>query len=114
MCCCRGPWSAATNITRSSTTRSAGRCRRDLNGKRVGVRAYTQTTGAWVRGFLARDYGIDVERVRWVTFEDAHVAEYQDPPTATRAAAGKEIARGCCSTASSTRRWWATSCRIRA
>src|SRR5215469_6790557 len=24
-----------------------------LAGKRVGVRAYTQTTGAWVRGFLA-------------------------------------------------------------
>ena len=47
---------------------------RDLNGKRVGVRAYTQTTGAWVRGFLAEDYGIDVERVHWVTFEDAHVA----------------------------------------
>src|SRR4051812_2608943 len=28
---------------------------RDLNGRRVGVRAYTQTTGAWVRGFLAQD-----------------------------------------------------------
>ena len=27
---------------------------RDLNGKRVGVRAYTQTTGAWVRGFLRK------------------------------------------------------------
>ena len=24
----------------------------DLPGRRVGVRAYTQTTGAWVRGFL--------------------------------------------------------------
>ena len=31
----------------------------DLAGKRVGVRAYTQTTGAWVRGFLADDYGVD-------------------------------------------------------
>src|SRR5580700_6976416 len=29
----------------------------DLNGRRVGVRAYTQTTGAWVRGFLHEDYG---------------------------------------------------------
>src|SRR5207237_2214230 len=36
----------------------------DLTGKRVGVRAYTQTTGAWVRGFLAEDYGVDIERVR--------------------------------------------------
>src|SRR5487761_48587 len=31
----------------------------DLNGRRVGVRAYTQTTGAWVRGFLQEDYGVD-------------------------------------------------------
>src|ERR1700754_2592380 len=44
----------------------------DLNGKRVGVRAYTQTTGAWVRGFLAEQYGVDPTRVTWVTFEDAH------------------------------------------
>ena len=35
----------------------------DLNGKRVGVRAYTQTTGAWVRGFLSDDYGIDPAKV---------------------------------------------------
>ena len=40
---------------------------RDLTGKRVGVRAYTQTTGAWVRGFLSDDYGVDCARVHWVT-----------------------------------------------
>lgn len=28
---------------------------------------------------------------KWVTFEDPHVAEYADPPTALRAAAGKSI-----------------------
>jgi 4,5-dihydroxyphthalate decarboxylase len=64
---------------------------RDLNGKRVGVRAYTQTTGAWVRGFLGEDYGIDVERVNWVTFEDAHVPRYNDPAFVERAASGKTI-----------------------
>jgi 4,5-dihydroxyphthalate decarboxylase len=62
-----------------------------LTGKRVGVRAYTQTTGAWVRGFLAEDYGVDIERVRWVTFEDAHVARYRDPEFAERAPQGKTI-----------------------
>ena len=36
----------------------------DLNGRKVGVRAYTQTTGAWVRGFLEEDYGVDFRRVR--------------------------------------------------
>jgi len=63
----------------------------DLNGKRVGVRAYTQTTGAWVRGFLADDYGIDLDRVTWVTFEDPHLAEYHDPPVVERAPAGKTL-----------------------
>src|SRR5262249_25002352 len=42
----------------------------DLAGKRIGVRAYTQTTGAWVRGFLSDDYGVEIGGVRWVTFED--------------------------------------------
>ncbi|MSP93943.1 MAG: hypothetical protein EXR00_01630 [Alphaproteobacteria bacterium] len=64
---------------------------RDLNGKRVGVRAYTQTTGAWVRGFLAEDYGVDLDSIVWVTFEDPHVAEYKDPPIVERAPEGKII-----------------------
>src|SRR5262245_7566235 len=64
---------------------------RDLTGKRVGVRAYTQTTGAWVRGFLAEDYGVDIERVNWVTFEDAHIARYRDPAFVERAPEGKTI-----------------------
>jgi 4,5-dihydroxyphthalate decarboxylase len=62
-----------------------------LNGKRVGVRAYTQTTGCWVRGFLAEDYGVDLTRVTWVTFEDPHLAEYKDPPGIVRAPEGKTI-----------------------
>jgi 4,5-dihydroxyphthalate decarboxylase len=63
----------------------------ELHGKRVGVRAYTQTTGMWVRGMLAALYGMDVEKVSWVTFEDGHIAEYKDPPFVTRAAPGKQI-----------------------
>jgi 4,5-dihydroxyphthalate decarboxylase len=63
----------------------------DLHGKRVGVRAYTQTTGMWVRGMLAELYGMDVEKVNWVTFEDGHIAEYKDPPFVTRAAPGKQL-----------------------
>jgi 4,5-dihydroxyphthalate decarboxylase len=63
----------------------------DLNGKRVGVRAYTQTTGCWVRGFLAQDYGVDLNTVTWVTFEDPHLAEYDDPASVVRAPEGKTI-----------------------
>jgi 4,5-dihydroxyphthalate decarboxylase len=63
----------------------------ELHGKRVGVRAYTQTTGMWVRGMLAALYGMDVEKVNWVTFEDGHIAEYKDPPFVSRAAPGKQL-----------------------
>ena len=65
----------------------------ELAGKRVGVRAYTVTTGAWVRGFLADDYGVDPTAIRWVSFEDPHLAEYQDPDFVTRAPTGKTLAQ---------------------
>ena len=61
----------------------------DLNGKRVGIRSFTTTTGAWLRGILANDYGVDLDSIDWVTFEDAHVAEFID--TTKRAPAGKQI-----------------------
>jgi 4,5-dihydroxyphthalate decarboxylase len=63
----------------------------ELNGKRVGIRAYSVTTAAWVRGVLQNDYGVDLNSIHWVTFEDPHVAEYTDPPTAVRAPAGKSM-----------------------
>jgi 4,5-dihydroxyphthalate decarboxylase len=63
----------------------------DVNGRRVGVRAYTQTTGAWVRGFLQEDYGVDIRSIQWITFEDPHVAEYIDPPWVQRAPEGKKL-----------------------
>ena len=63
----------------------------DLMGKRVGVRAYTQTTGAWVRGFLTDDYGVDPTKVHWVTFEDPHLAEFKDPGFVTRAPESKTL-----------------------
>jgi 4,5-dihydroxyphthalate decarboxylase len=62
---------------------------RDLEGKRVGIRSFTTTTGAWLRGILANDYGVDLNSIRWVTFEEAHVAEFQD--NTERAPAGKQI-----------------------
>ena len=61
----------------------------DLNGKRVGIRSFTTTTGAWLRGILANDHGVDLNSIDWVTFEDAHVAEFRD--TTRRAPAGKQI-----------------------
>ncbi|MBR0816464.1 ABC transporter substrate-binding protein [Bradyrhizobium liaoningense] len=61
----------------------------DLEGKRVGIRSFTTTTGAWIRGILANDYGVNLDKIRWVTFEDPHVAEYVD--TTERAPKDKKI-----------------------
>jgi 4,5-dihydroxyphthalate decarboxylase len=61
----------------------------DLNGRRVGIRSFTTTTGAWLRGILANDHGADLGSIDWVTFEDAHVAEFRD--TTKRAPAGRQI-----------------------
>jgi 4,5-dihydroxyphthalate decarboxylase len=63
---------------------------KDLAGRRVGIRSHSVTTVAWVRGILQNDYGVDPGGVRWVTFEDAHVAEVRDPPGYERAGAGKD------------------------
>ena len=62
-----------------------------LQGKRIGVRSYSVTTGAWIRGILMQDHGVDITKVQWVTFEEAHVAESQDPPNVQRAPAGKSL-----------------------
>ena len=52
---------------------------KDLEGKRVGVRAYTVTTGVWARGILATEYGVDLDKITWVVVDEEHVQEYQKP-----------------------------------
>jgi 4,5-dihydroxyphthalate decarboxylase len=64
---------------------------KQLEGKRVGVRSYSVTTGAWIRGILSGDYGVDLSKIQWITYEEAHVAEFRDPPNVQRAPAGKDI-----------------------
>lgn len=75
------------NFHHGSIFRPAGsqvREPKDLAGKRVGVRSYTQTTGLWVRGVLAEDYGLDSDEVTWVTTEEPHVREYIEPANVER------------------------------
>jgi 4,5-dihydroxyphthalate decarboxylase len=63
----------------------------DLRGKKIGVRAWSQTTGIWVRGILLDEYGVDHRDITWVTEEDAHVQEYVDPPNVVRIAPGQDL-----------------------
>ncbi len=62
---------------------------RTLEGKRVAVRSYTQTTGVWVRGILQDEYGVDLNKLKWVCWDDPHLAEYTDPAELVERA-GKE------------------------
>jgi 4,5-dihydroxyphthalate decarboxylase len=57
---------------------------RDLEGRRVGVRAYTTTTAVWIRALLQDQFGIDSDRVEWATVEEGHVAGVPDPPNVRR------------------------------
>jgi 4,5-dihydroxyphthalate decarboxylase len=66
---------------------------RDIEGRRVGVRTYAQTTGLWVRGVLQHEYGVDLDKVTWMTIEDAHVPEFHEPANCERLPAGSDLAR---------------------
>lgn len=62
---------------------------RDLEGMRVGVRSITSSTVVWLRGILANDHGVDLSSITWVSFEEPHLAEYDDPTI--RAPQGRQI-----------------------
>src|SRR5262249_5635082 len=72
-------------------TRSGIREPKDLEGRRVGLRAYTQTTPLWVRGVLQHEYGVNLDKITWVAFEEAHVKAYLSPPNVEMAPAGKTL-----------------------
>jgi 4,5-dihydroxyphthalate decarboxylase len=65
---------------------------KDLEGKRVGVRAYSVTTGAWTRGILIADYGLDSSRVTWVVDDEEHVTQLRLPANVVHAPAGQSLA----------------------
>src|ERR1700754_1278135 len=54
-------WSRLPHTNLVCATDSDIRVPADLNGRKVGVRAYAQTSGVWVRGVLADEYGVDLD-----------------------------------------------------
>jgi 4,5-dihydroxyphthalate decarboxylase len=64
---------------------------KDIEGKKVGVRTYAQTTGLWIRGILKHEYGVDLDKVTWMTAGEGHLAEYTDPPNCVRLPKGSNI-----------------------
>jgi 4,5-dihydroxyphthalate decarboxylase len=77
----------------SYNTKSGVSNPKDLEGKKVGVRGWTVTTGVWVRGILKDGYGVDIDKITWVLAGDEHVQEYQYPPNVVSAPEGSDLAK---------------------
>jgi 4,5-dihydroxyphthalate decarboxylase len=65
---------------------------RDLEGRKVGVRAYSVTTGVWTRGILIDEYGLNSSKVTWVVDDEEHVTQIKLPPNVVHAAEGRSLA----------------------
>ena len=52
---------------------------KDLEGHKVGVRAYSVTTGVWTRGILIDEFGLDSSKVTWVVDDEEHVTQLKLP-----------------------------------
>jgi 4,5-dihydroxyphthalate decarboxylase len=64
---------------------------KDLEGKKVGVRAYSVTTGVWTRGIFVNEYGLDSSKVTWVVDDEEHVATLKLPSNVVHAPEGKSL-----------------------
>jgi len=52
---------------------------KDLEGRRVGVRAYAVTAAVWTRGILAEEFGVDPDKVAWLVQEADNVESFAPP-----------------------------------
>jgi len=64
---------------------------KDLEGKKVGVRAYSVTTGVWTRGIFVNEYDLDSSKVTWVVDDEEHVTALKLPPNVVHAPQGKSL-----------------------
>src|SRR5277367_1427491 len=64
---------------------------KDLEGNKVGVLAYSVTTGVWTRGIFVNEYRLDSSKVTWVVDDEEHVTTLDLPPNVTHAPAGKSL-----------------------
>jgi 4,5-dihydroxyphthalate decarboxylase len=65
---------------------------KDLEGHKVGVRAYSVTTGVWTRGILMDEYGLDSSKVTWVVDDEEHVTQLKLPSNVIHAPPGRSLA----------------------
>jgi 4,5-dihydroxyphthalate decarboxylase len=64
---------------------------KDLEGKKVGVRAYSVTTGVWTRGIFVNEYELDSAKVTWVVDDEEHVSTLKLSSNVVHAGPGKSL-----------------------
>jgi 4,5-dihydroxyphthalate decarboxylase len=65
---------------------------KDLEGRKVGVRAYSVTTGVWTRAVLINEFGLDSSKVTWVVDDEEHVTQMKLPSNVIHTAEGQSLA----------------------
>ena len=65
---------------------------KDLEGRQVGVRAYSVTTGVWTRAILIDEYQLSSAKVTWVVDDEEHVTQLPLPSNVVRAPNGRSLA----------------------
>jgi 4,5-dihydroxyphthalate decarboxylase len=65
---------------------------KDLEGRKVGVRAYSVTTGVWTRAVLIDEYGVNSSKITWVVDDEEHVPQLKLPENVTHTAEGRSLA----------------------
>jgi 4,5-dihydroxyphthalate decarboxylase len=65
---------------------------KDLEGRKVGVRAYSVTTGVWTRAVLINEFGLDSSKVTWLVDDEEHVTQMKLPSNVIHTANGESLA----------------------
>lgn len=65
---------------------------KDLEGRKVGVRAYSVTTGVWTRAVLINEFGLDSSKVTWVVDDEEHVTQMKLPSNVIHTPEGVSLA----------------------
>src|SRR3546814_18575635 len=65
---------------------------KDLEGKKVGVRADSVTTGVWIRQVFIDEYVMDNSKVTWIVDDEEHVTRLKLPPNVQHAPEGRSLA----------------------
>jgi 4,5-dihydroxyphthalate decarboxylase len=88
------PVRAFHNNAFAYNTNSGIKAPKDIEGRKVGVRAYTVTTGVWARGIIASEFGVDLDKVTWVLADEEHVEQFhKDMPANATMMAGADLTK---------------------